>query len=45
MNHEDVRSFVESYRNFIGDWHEKVAALLMEQCVYVCTAMYAQSLA
>ena len=24
---------------------EKVAALLMEQCVYVCTAMYAQSLA
>ena len=30
MNHEDVRSFVESYRNFIGDWHEKVAALPAE---------------
>ena len=27
MNHEDVRSFVESYRKFIKTWHEKVAAL------------------
>ena len=30
MNHEDVRSFVDSYRNFIGDWHEKVAAMPSE---------------
>ena len=27
MNHEDVRSFVESYRTFIGDWHERVTAM------------------
>ena len=30
MNHEDVRSFVDSYRDFIGDWHEKVAAMPSE---------------
>ena len=30
MNHEDVRSFVESYRTFIGDWHERVAAMPAE---------------
>ena len=30
MNHEDVRSFVESYRTFIGEWHEKVAAMPSE---------------
>ena len=27
MDHENVRSFVESYRTFIDNWHERVAAL------------------
>jgi len=27
MNHEDVRSFVESYRGFIKSWHEQMTAL------------------
>ena len=27
LNHEDVRSFIESYRNFVEDWHKQVAAL------------------
>lgn len=27
MNHEDVRSFVDAYRDFIDVWHEKVAAM------------------
>ena len=27
MNREDVRSFAESYRDFIKAWHERVAAL------------------
>ena len=26
MNHEDVRSFVDSYRAFVKDWHERVLA-------------------